>query len=284
MGFADGPNLYAYVHNSPLMLLDPYGLLTEEDYRIVSEHAEASGLWTSSYQTVVEFLIHPRVQGPMQAFGGLAEAGFGALVAGGSGGLASIPGWLIMAHGLDHCSTGMRTALSGTHQTTATAQLLQKTGMSAQTAALADNCLSMAGSLGGTALMQSSRVAASSNFRLSEAVLARLPEKKLQTFRSFTRGNFRKNLIELTGINPGKTADAHHVLPRKFQTQFLKRGINIHDPKYGTWWGTTSHRSNASNYNLSWEEFLFNTNPPTRAQILNKGRELTIHHELPINY
>ena len=29
LGFADGPNLYSYVHNSPLILVDPYGLWAE---------------------------------------------------------------------------------------------------------------------------------------------------------------------------------------------------------------------------------------------------------------
>jgi hypothetical protein len=32
VGFSDGPNLYAYVHNSPLILIDPYGLTALEDY------------------------------------------------------------------------------------------------------------------------------------------------------------------------------------------------------------------------------------------------------------
>ncbi len=31
LGFADGPNLYAYVHNQPLILIDPYGLTAEEN-------------------------------------------------------------------------------------------------------------------------------------------------------------------------------------------------------------------------------------------------------------
>ena len=35
VGFSDGPNLYAYVHNSPLVLIDPYGLTTVEDARDV---------------------------------------------------------------------------------------------------------------------------------------------------------------------------------------------------------------------------------------------------------
>jgi hypothetical protein len=31
VGFSDGPNLYAYVHNSPVVLIDPYGLMAMED-------------------------------------------------------------------------------------------------------------------------------------------------------------------------------------------------------------------------------------------------------------
>ena len=31
VGFTDGPNLYAYVHNSPMVLIDPYGLTAMED-------------------------------------------------------------------------------------------------------------------------------------------------------------------------------------------------------------------------------------------------------------
>jgi RHS repeat-associated protein len=41
VGFGDGPNLYAYTHNSPLMLVDPYGLTAMEDESIIgSEFAE----------------------------------------------------------------------------------------------------------------------------------------------------------------------------------------------------------------------------------------------------
>jgi RHS repeat-associated protein len=39
VGFSDGPNLYAYVHNSPLVLIDPYGLTTLEDARDVGVEA-----------------------------------------------------------------------------------------------------------------------------------------------------------------------------------------------------------------------------------------------------
>ena len=31
LSFADGPNLYFYVHNSPMILVDPYGLFGVDD-------------------------------------------------------------------------------------------------------------------------------------------------------------------------------------------------------------------------------------------------------------
>ncbi len=48
IGFSDGPNLYAYVHNSPLMLLDPYGLFSCGDAWDALA-GFASGVWESSY-------------------------------------------------------------------------------------------------------------------------------------------------------------------------------------------------------------------------------------------
>ena len=89
---------------------------------------------------------------------------------------------------------------------------------------------------------------------------------------NFTKSNFRNNLIKATGFNPGKTSQAHHVFPQKFESIFGAKGINIHDPKFGSWWETTSHSKNASGYNASWETFL-KTNP-SKSQILNYGRQL----------
>jgi RHS repeat-associated protein len=37
LGFADGPNLYAYVHNNPMIYVDPYGLWGESLYSIYSQ-------------------------------------------------------------------------------------------------------------------------------------------------------------------------------------------------------------------------------------------------------
>jgi hypothetical protein len=35
-----------------------------------------------------------------------------------------------------------------------------------------------------------------------------------------------------------------------------KLGVNVHDPKYGSWWGRTPHRRNWSLINREWERFL----------------------------
>ncbi len=39
LGFADGPNLYAYVRNNPLILYDPYGLAATDGFNIKNTSA-----------------------------------------------------------------------------------------------------------------------------------------------------------------------------------------------------------------------------------------------------
>ena len=164
----------------------------------------------------------PRVQGSMQALGGLVETGIGAGMTLGSGGIGSAAGWPLMAHGCDQFITGARTALSGTHGYTATSQLLHKTGMSYRTAGCIDNGVSLFGSIGGMAAMQSSRVAANT-WRLPS-----FGEMSAQNnFKPFNQRNFRSNLIESTGVPPGKNAQAHHVFPQNFKEILLKKGLTF---------------------------------------------------------
>jgi hypothetical protein len=144
----------------------------------------------------------------MQALGGLVEAGIGAGMTIGTGGAGGLAGWLIMAHGLDQCISGMRTALSGTHQTTATAQLLQKTGMSAQTAALADNCLSMANCMGGAAAMRASRsvIPKLHNLTISANSLAgdlgNIPKPRQMAFSARQGGLLKEHLRQFETYGP----------------------------------------------------------------------------------
>jgi len=99
----------------------------------------------------------------------------------------------------------------------------------------------------------------------------------------YTKSSFRKNLIKLTGNDPGELAQAHHVFPQQFITDFEKIGINIHEPQFGTWWETTSHLENAWEYNSQWGEFLETTNP-TQESILQKGRTIMNSYGYNTNY
>ena len=101
-------------------------------------------------------------------------------------------------------------------------------------------------------------------------------------FRSFTRSNFRDNLKMLTGEDPGKKMQAHHLLPEKFAPQFRNLGLNIHDPQYGTWWETLSHQQNSRAYNLEWARFL--KDAPTADEALAFARQLAQMYGLEIHF
>lgn len=104
---------------------------------------------------------------------------------------------------------------------------------------------------------------------LMEASGAKEPGKG---FKPFTEGNFRENLARLTGKTP-EGAHAHHVFPQQFADRFQKLGINIHDPKFGSWWERTRHLQKSFEYNNRWREFFY-LKEPTFEEILQFGREL----------
>jgi hypothetical protein len=85
----------------------------------------------------------------MQALGGLAEASVGAA-------MAYTPfaplGATLLVHGADHFAAGSHAAIYGSQRATATAQLLQKTGMSPETAARWDHGANFVFTLGGGGL------------------------------------------------------------------------------------------------------------------------------------
>jgi len=101
---------------------------------------------------------------------------------------------------------------------------------------------------------------------------------RAMNFKSFTSGHFRGNLIELTGKNPGSGFDAHHMLPQteNFRGFFERAGINVHDPKYGSWWqkgpdGT--HQKLSNEYNARWEKFISKNPNASQEQIHNFANE-----------
>lgn len=114
------------------------------------------------------------------------------------------------------------------------------------------------------------------------------------TYKTFTAKNFRENLAKLTGKIP-LNADAHHVFPQvsHLQKRFEAAGINIHDPRYGSWWDATpgapgGHRKMVKSYQQDWERFFDDfkkaKKQPSMNEILNKGRNLSSQYGFSINY
>lgn len=138
----------AYAGGDPVNYIDPDGRFASYAYQTTGE-------------TVINALNNPHVQGSLQAFSGLAEAGVGGGMAYASGGLAAPLGYPVMAQGFDHFFTGMRTAITGRRGDTVTSQLLQKTGMSPEWASGLDNGANFVCTLGGAGLIAAERDAVS---------------------------------------------------------------------------------------------------------------------------
>ena len=109
---------------------------------------------------------NPRVQGSLQTIGGTGETIAGACMSLYSGGLATPLGFAVMAHGLDHTFTGLKTIWTGQYATSATQQLLEKTGMSSNMAANTDAILGFAGGTYATRVVNSAMRSALPQFRL----------------------------------------------------------------------------------------------------------------------
>jgi hypothetical protein len=212
-----------------------------------------------------------------------------------SGGLAAPLGWPIMAHGVDHYVAGMNTLFSGVPQQTATSHLLQQTGIPPQSSNLIDNGIGIVATMGGAALLRTTTPPVvsyrgiispppTSSSGLGKTT-AQMTTEIDGFFKPFTKQYYRENLARFTGISPsGKSMHAHHVFPQKYVNKFIEKNINIHDPKYLTWWEASSHRMNAKQYNLEWKKFLFQNPQPTKAQILEKGRILMNKYGINVKY
>ncbi len=227
--------------------------------------------------------------GAAQAFGGFTEcaAGISTSLAGiGTGGLSTPIGLAITCHGLDNFITGFNQMYTGNIRNTATVQVLEKTGMSSTTALAVDGLLS----LGGTSTLLRNAVSGGSLKAGSElssktgvgSQLARTPQ-----FKSFTKSNYRYNLKELTGIDPGNLFDAHHVFPQKYRSLLRRENVNINidDPKYLTWWEKSSYQKNAYEYNKVWRGIMYdNVSPLTTEQILQEGKRIMTEYGIKTHY
>ena len=102
-------------------------------------------------------------------------------------------------------------------------------------------------------------------------------------FRAFTSANFRENLARLTGGIP-ENAQAHHVLPQKFEEDFKRAGLNVHDPRYGAWWDSTEHAKRSAEYNQKWADFLRGGPARSKDDVLQFARQTAGEYGLQVNF
>lgn len=108
-----------------------------------------------------------------------------------------------------------------------------------------------------------------------EAISGPVAKVSSISFKSFTQGNYRHNLKALTN-SLGIGQDAHHIFPqaKRFQKQFKRAGLNIHNPVNLRWWEKSAHRSASKAYNRAWDGF-FTRNPnATGNEIKAFGRSI----------
>lgn len=277
LGFADGPNLYAYVHNCPLTFVDPEGLFGSPLLAAPSLNF-FQGI-ASHQHTLIDVWHSPRFQGTLQACGGASEALLGGSLVTGTGGWGTIAGIPLISHGFDQFVTGCKTTYYGKFQTSATSRLLQHSGLSHRASEWIDAGLGVIGTAGGAKLLSSSRLLTSQVSQISRGA-----ETTAKNFKPFTKSYYRNNLKVLTEIDPPGNIHAHHIFPQKYESRFMtKYGINVHDPKYLTWWEGKSHLSNRAQYDKIWYDFIFNQSP-TKEQVIQKGRSLMSDYGIKTNY
>jgi RHS repeat-associated protein len=128
-------------------------------------------------------------------------------------------------------------------------------------------------------------------FGLSRHFSGEIAEEAVEKgLKSFTKDNFRENLMRLTGKSADEVADleAHHVLPKEFIKDFQKAGLNIHDPTFGAWVDKKLHRDWSYQYNQEWRrffnEFTEQGTEPSIEQILRLAQDLTERYRFDVQF
>lgn len=84
---------------------------------------------------------------------------------------------------------------------------------------------------------------------------------------------FRKGLETRTGIADLKGMEAHHVFPQTFHDIFMKRwGIDVWNPRYGSWVEASAHRHWSPAYNDAWRKFF--ESPHSIEEVFEYARKL----------
>ncbi len=218
-GYADGPNLYAYVHNKPLIYIDPDGRFADAIYQAVvtsmtgfvegADYSRSKGYnldhnemteMTQNHKSPFCFTMGVMLSETTGPLNDAIEKTLGYLNSNDKGTtLGAIP-----------------FGPGGTSSTLGRLSYLAKnpeTSICLRTETAAFNSLK--------------------SFESTAVGFEGMQESKV--FKSLTKWNARNNLKRLTEMNPPRNVHAHHVFPQEFGESFLKKGINIHDPKNMTW-------------------------------------------------
>lgn len=266
-GFADGPNLYAYARNNPLMYVDLYGLSI---WKGVKKGALAAApfvairvvIWGATFAC-------PPIGGTLNAAYTCYNVYSGASLAVQGGGylVNSINNAATTAEGLSNIGADI-SLLASNMSVESASEIATSFWINKKVATLG---VKSAPTLLATADKTSK--AAKGIFESSRAA---------ETIKPFTKYNYRENLKALTGLNPPSNIHAHHVFPQSLEKDFFKQGLTIHNPKYLTWWEGSSHLKNVSAYNMKWIKFLDQN--PTMDQILQQGKVIMSEYGIETNY
>lgn len=99
-------------------------------------------------------------------------------------------------------------------------------------------------------------------------------------YRPPTAANFRYNLIQRTGYDPGSRCQTHHTMPQIYNEYFGPKGILIHDPSFGLWWVSTAGVANndsalSAAYNRDWKRWIDQNPNATKATVLQFNTSIT---------
>ena len=285
-GFADGMNLYAYVHNDPLTHFDEYGLWDWESSNLRNRYYEPA----KSY--LVDTWNSPRFQGALMVGMGTAEvAGAAYYSTFGTAGIGVLAGGgMTMGIALDIIYTGYRQIRTNQFCDTGTLQFFKGCGVPEKYASFADAGLGMYfGRYTAPAPWRSllGNLLGRSPVKMGRELLSLGSGRKIQDklnllSQSFDRGRikisqnqYRKHFINYIGFDAEKAAEVHHMFPKQERGRFARMGIDVDDPRYLTWVEKSLHGEihNKDKYNQEWIRFVIKENP-SRERIMQKAREL----------
>ena len=291
VGFSDGPNLYAYVHNSPLVLVDPYGLTALDDAEEIGQDTVMGALqgfvhpldtaWNDAgyASDFVREAYHGDFSRVTNASGVDVARFVGARAGEAVGATVSV------GLSLGVVNAAYKIGCAGFSYAKGTFGSLAKSFVRKESAAFgAESAALAAGERKAGQFLTGNVARADCAADVTARGISTEAGRTGRNFKPLTKGNCRENLKELTGISPPGNVHAHHVFPQRLEERFLARGVNIHDPQHLTWWEASGHLPNARGYGAEWRGFMGAYPDATKAQILEQGKQMMKEHKIGVNY